>query len=166
MKRIPLTQGKVALVSDCDYKYLMKWKWYYQTRKPNLLGYAARQRRLKATGKQRAVYMHVEIMRRAGRLRPGQVDHCDQNGLHNYRSNLRMATRTQQKANTKRYKNNTSGYKGVHWRKDICKWCARIGVNGKKKHLGYYESKEKAAEAYDRAAEKYFGKFSCLNNTN
>ena len=28
MKRIPLTQGRFALVNDCDYEYLIQWKWH------------------------------------------------------------------------------------------------------------------------------------------
>lgn len=36
MKEIPLTQGKIAIVDDCDYEYLMQWKWYYNS------GYAKR----------------------------------------------------------------------------------------------------------------------------
>ncbi len=27
MKTIKLTQGQVALINDCDYEYLMQWKW-------------------------------------------------------------------------------------------------------------------------------------------
>ena len=41
MKRILLTQGKEALVSDQDYKYLMQWKWYYNSQ-PATGGYATR----------------------------------------------------------------------------------------------------------------------------
>ena len=29
MKEIPLTKGKVALVDDSDFEWLMQWKWSY-----------------------------------------------------------------------------------------------------------------------------------------
>ena len=29
MKKIPLTQGKYALVDNSDFDYFSQWKWYY-----------------------------------------------------------------------------------------------------------------------------------------
>ncbi len=84
MRRIPLTQGKEALVSDCDYKYLMQWKWWYNKHHGNG-GYAIRK-----IG-DRKVYMHKVVASRKG-LPPGQVDHKNQNKLDNQRGNLRPAT--------------------------------------------------------------------------
>lgn len=112
MKRIPLTQGKVALVSDEDYEYLMQWKWY--ARRAGKTFYAGRHVRLKL--KQKVFHMHRVIAERLGILEA--PDHKDRNGLNNQRSNLRAATISQNKANRGRNKNNTSGYKGVYWDKE------------------------------------------------
>ena len=62
MKRITLTQGKEALVSDCDYKYLMKWKWYY-----SVSGQAVRNDYADGSVP-KTIIMHRVIMKRAGRL--------------------------------------------------------------------------------------------------
>ena len=43
------------------------------------------------------------------------------------------------------------------------KWSARIGFGGKSVFLGLYDIKEEAAHAYNTAALKLYGNFSCLN---
>jgi hypothetical protein len=47
---------------------------------------------------------------------------------------------------------NTSGFRGVHWRKDARKWQALIRVDYKRKHLGYFDTAEQASAAYQKAA--------------
>lgn len=93
----------------------------------------------------------------------GVVDHRDTNPSNNKWDNLRDATRPQNGYNRKRYKTNTSGYKGVHWDKRWRKWRATIGVDGHKIFLGYFPSPEEASEAYNRAAVIHHGDFSNLN---
>lgn len=50
--------------------------------------------------------------------------------------------------------NNTSGIKGVSFDKSHDKWLARIRMAGKIRHLGYFETKEGAAVARERAVEQ------------
>lgn len=54
-------------------------------------------------------------------------------------------------------KNNTSGVKGVSWRKDDKMWIARIGVNKTRIFLGYFNSFEDAVVTRKEAEQKYFG---------
>lgn len=106
------------------------------------------------------VFMHAIVAERLGLS--GQVDHIDTNGLNNQRSNLRLA-RGQNAKNRKLYINNTSGYKGVHWRKDRNTWVAMITVNGNVIYLGSSRDKIEAARMYNTAARKYHGEFAHLN---
>jgi len=91
---------------------------------------------------------------------PEFIDHANGNGLDNRIANLRPATKQLNSANRGLPANNTSGYKGVVWFKRKQKWMARIKVNGKGIHLGYFTDKEEAALAYIKAAEQHFGDFA------
>ncbi|GAB5370984.1 hypothetical protein AAMO2058_001540000 [Amorphochlora amoebiformis] len=54
-------------------------------------------------------------------------------------------------SNQRREKSSSSGYRGVRFDKDRKMWVAKIKVRGIDKHLGYFESEKKAAEAYRNA---------------
>lgn len=98
-----------------------------------------------------------------------QVDHVDGNGLNNCRSNLRLATQSENMWNRKKGKGQyTSQYKGVSINKSMKTrpWMARLKVNGKPIYLGYYASEEEAALAYNEGTIKYHGKFARLNAIN
>jgi hypothetical protein len=153
MKRIPLTQNKWAIVDDEDYENLSGFKWRYSH------GYAIRHPS-RAMGKRKNIFMHREIMQTPQNM---ATDHINLDTLDNRRSNLRVCTHGQNQANRGKLSNNTSGYKGVSWHKSSRKWAANIRYMDKQIYLGKYTNKEDAAQAYDRAALKYYGEFAILN---
>ncbi|QSO54184.1 hypothetical protein JZ785_10650 [Alicyclobacillus curvatus] len=53
--------------------------------------------------------------------------------------------------------------RGAYWKKDKHKWRAQIKVDRKCIFLGYYKTEEEAAQAYDKAAVKHFGRRAILN---
>lgn len=149
MRVIYLTQEKLAFVDDEFYEPLNQLTWCFSQ------GYATRK-----IGNQ-TVFMHHCII---GKPDIGfDVDHIDGNKLNNQKTNLRFCTRSQNTANRGANKNNKSGYKGVSWNKNTCKWRATIVINAKQNHLGLFNTKEQAAEAYNVAAKQLFGEFALLN---
>lgn len=77
--------------------------------------------------------------------------------------NLRPATFTQNKANSRTYKNNKSGYKGVSWNKREQAWVAQISLGRKVRHLGYFTDPKEAHDAYATAARESFGEYARLS---
>lgn len=88
------------------------------------------------------------------------VDHRDGDRGNNRWLNLRQATESQNMANSKIKKNNTSGYKGVFFDRRKGSWCARITVQRRKIYIGSYKSAAEAGAAYLTTAERIFGEFA------
>lgn len=88
------------------------------------------------------------------------VDHKNKVRDDNRWENLRLATRSQNMANGSLRRDNSSGYKGVHWVAKRNKWLAYIRVNGKFKFIGYFTDIREAAIAYKEASIKHFEEFA------
>jgi hypothetical protein len=155
MRKIPLTQGKFALVDDEDYGYLIQWRWQYYLTKGSSTGYASRG--VQKDNVRKIIKMHRVILREINDL---HIDHINGNGLDNRKSNLRYATRAQNRSNS--MSNNKNGFKGVT--KKIGRvskpYCAQIRSNGKQYNLGYFKTPKEAHEAYKKAAIELHGEFA------
>jgi len=149
MKKIPLTQGKYAIVDDDMFDYLNQWKWHLSR-----FGYAVRK-----PGPEQ-IYMHRAILKSE---KGTSTDHINHDKLDNRRENLRICTTSQNMRNRGKQANNTSGYKGVFWSIPAKKWRAQITVMKKSIHLGLFTTPKEAAKVYNKAAIKHFGEFARLN---
>ena len=157
MKEIPLTQDKVAIVSDIDYEYLNQWKWYAQKQRSK---YRALRSIKRGKGDWTLALMHRVIAERMGIDAP-QIDHIDQNPLNNCRSNLRGATHSQQGYNKGLGKANTSGVKCVYRVKKTGRWRVQIFNNGKSHSFGSYTDKEEARRVASAKRKELHGEFAC-----
>ena len=88
------------------------------------------------------------------------IDHRDGDGLNNRIANLRLATMSQNLANTGSRKSNKSGFKGVSWDKRKGKWKAEITKDGKSSFLGYFDLPAEGHAAYIAAAKRLHGEFA------
>jgi hypothetical protein len=154
VKEIALSDGSVALVDDVDFDRVSQHTW-----RPDDQGYAVCD--IKIDGIRTTAKMHRIVMNAGKGV---EIDHENTNRLDNQRHNLRLATRSQNMANSFGHPScRRSSFKGVGWFARISKWTAQITVRGKKVHLGYFTDEREAAAVYNTAAKKYFGQFARLN---
>ena len=83
-----------------------------------------------------------------GTLPINSIDHIDGNTSNNKIDNLRDVTNQQNQWNQTKAK-------GYSWDKSANKFRAAIKINGKKKHLGLFQTEQEARNAYLRAKETY-----------
>lgn len=147
--------GRVAIVDDEDFDLVGRYSWHIlETVLPNgrVDGPYAR---TKLPGSRATVLLHALIT--GYRL----TDHANGDGLDCRRINLRLATKGQNRANSRPQPGASSRYKGVDRQQG--KWRSRIRINGRLIYLGCFTSEEDAAIAYDLAAREAFGEFAYVN---
>lgn len=153
---VPLTQGLFAMIDIEDADVVGRYNWRAAYRDRGRCFYAVRSQ--KREGKPHIEQsMHVFLLGYVGGL---QVDHIHGKTLDNRRSQLRRATKSQQKMNSGMYASNTTGIKGIYWRERDQQWSASISVRCHLMHLGQYDLREDAIAAREAAEKKYFGEFA------
>lgn len=156
MRLIPLGSGKkFAKVDDADFPRLSKFSW--SPYKGSTKIYAQRSDGVK---------MHRLLLG----LKKGdgyQTDHRNGDGLDNRRANLRKATRSQNGGNRGKPKRTYNGVPATSRYKGVCavvrggKIAWEAAISGGR--LGVFETQEKAARAYDKAARAVYGEFARTN---
>lgn len=86
------------------------------------------------------------------------IDHRNGNRADDRFSNLRLATKSQNNANSRLRRGKTLP-KGVTFEKKSRRYVAQIGVNGRVVYLGCFKTAEAAHAAYVEASEKFNGAF-------
>lgn len=93
------------------------------------------------------------------------VDHKNTDKLNNRRVNLRLCNKSQNERNVKVRKDSSTRLKGVYHCESnkVNPFHAYIRVEGKKKHLGCFNTSEKAAKAHDKYVLENFKEFGRTN---
>jgi hypothetical protein len=156
--RIKLTGGLVALADDADADLLQSWKWRTQFGGGGCRYAVAWDSSCKP---RQLIRMHRLLLDAPP---DALVDHISGNTLDNRRSNLRLATRSQNQANRKLSCLSKVGLKGVrHVTAGNARsrpYMAYIQVNGQRMFLGYFSTAEEAHQRYLEAAQEHFGQFA------
>jgi hypothetical protein len=151
---IPLTNGGFTLVDEEDFYRVADYDWSKRYAKTARTWYAVATRKIGEADEQPLMHRFLYGLTKGDRT---TVDHVNHNGLDNRRSkNLRLATSSQNVANTRKIKPASSRYRGVVWVKKFEKWLAVVtigtGATAKRFTLGHYEIESEAAFAWTVAA--------------
>jgi len=112
-------------------------------------------------GKAYKVPLHIVLMPKPPRSRGLHVDHANRNRLDNRRSNLRVATASQNAANHTRRADTQNPYEGVR-ELPSGRWQARYGSGGIT--IGTFDTLKKAAAARNWAVRAVYGEFAPRNS--
>lgn len=109
------------------------------------------------------VYYTVDIawVLMTGEWPSSTIDHKNRDRADDSWDNLRLASKSQNAANSKMNARNSSGVRGISWDRCNNKWRVTIQVNGKSMNLGRFVDIESAKAAYTKAARQFFGEFAC-----
>lgn len=154
---LELSRGYTTIIDAIDAD-IVGYKWSAGISSGKLYAY----RNVYVAEKRTALKLHRLIMERMLGFNLGRwdlVDHVDLNSLNNVRSNLRLATNSQNLCNRKMTSLNKSGYKGVQFYPNYNKWLARVGFQGRKVFVGYFDTPEAAYAAYCLKAKELHGEF-------
>jgi hypothetical protein len=157
--------GFKVLIDEDDYERVTahKWRVMWGKAKKEQLYYFRSAFWLKDKKEYKDTFLHRFIMgctHGDGNV----VDHKNHNTLDCRKENLRICTPTQNTQNSRMYRTNKIGYKGIKQDPSTGHWSARIQTpDGVRLSLGTYSSAEDAAKAYDRASLAYFGEYAVTN---
>jgi hypothetical protein len=94
-----------------------------------------------------------------GQWPKNEIDHINGVPDDNRWCNLREATRLQNEFNKGKRQDNSCGHRGVYWKKRDKKWVAQTNIDGKRKWLGGFDTKEDASCVYEEAIKEIRGEF-------
>ena len=140
-----LKDGRTFIFDTDDYELIKNHTWYINS-----------ENYVQSTVNNKSLKLHRLIMK------PDEkeyVDHINHDTLNNRKYNLRIVTNSENTQNRGTPSNNTSGVKGVIWKKKNNCWEARITHNGKRIHLGCFYDLEEAKKVRQKAEIEYFGEY-------
>jgi hypothetical protein len=153
---IPLNRGLVAKVDPCNVEKLSSNNWTAAWN-PHTRSFVAVRVEQK-NGKQQNIKMH-RIIKGATDFHT-KVDHENHDTLDNRNDNLRICNNTQNICNSILRSDNTSGYKGVSYFRSRNKYRSYINLDGRQRHLGYFDTPEEASARREEVSKELHKEFA------
>lgn len=154
---VPLTRGKEAIIDACEVYLVGDVNWFAQIDRTTNNFYASRNVR-KENGRG-SLLMHRLIL---GLTDPAVfADHINLNTLDNRRSNLRSCTPAESARNQGLRKDNTTGFKGVHFDKINRNYMTYVTIRGVRHARYAFPTAEDAFKARQEMLKLYHGEFFC-----
>lgn len=157
-----ITQQRLRKIFDYDPEGYLLWK----KAKSRFIGkragsFKSDYAKVRVDGTSYLVHRLIFLWHRG--FLPRGLDHRNREQFDNRIENLRPATQGENCRNTKLYKNNKTGFKGVFYCYVTKKYHAVIGHKNHTIFLGSFTNKSEAAKNYNIAARRFHGEFAFLN---
>lgn len=94
---------------------------------------------------------------------PIMVDHINRDVTDDRIENLRECNYLQNNRNRTSARYSSSKYLGVSLHSNKRAWEAAVSINNKRTYIGYFNSEQAAALAYNKSAIRLYGEFANLN---
>lgn len=144
-------------LDDLERVRSFPYTWYAKLNKSIGKYYAYTSPYCPDTKRCKPMFLHQFIMKADGKT----VDHKNNNGLDNRKSNLRVVPDGNNSTNRRgRNKNNSSGYRNVSWSKSYKKWIVQMQINKKNVVLGKFDDVHEAGTFAEEMRKKYYGEFA------
>lgn len=147
-------------LEDLERVISFPYTWYAKLNKSIGKYYVYTSEYCTETKRCKPIFLHQFIVDAKGKT----VDHKNNDGLDNRKSNLRVVLDKNNSTNRRsKNKNNTSGYRNVCWSKSYNKWIVQMQVNKKHKVLGQFDDVHEAGKFAEEMRKKYYGEFAGKN---
>lgn len=164
---IELTQERVKFLFEYKDGFLIRAVDKHTAKKGDVIkgcltgkGYKTGKGYLSARIDNKLIQLHRVIFLYHHGFLPKQIDHINNVTTDNRIENLRECTGSENMANKPITSLNSTGFKGVYFRKDVQKYGAEVTFNGKTHYLGLFDEVDDAAAAAQKKRIEIHGEFN------
>lgn len=160
MRILQVQPGVFVILDNEDYDTVANLSWYLEHRRTHII----HKYYVRIKGKLHQKHIRLENFLIEHDPKLYYVVHKTENIFDFRKDNLEAVPIGRFNASRNLLRTNTSGFKGVTWRKDTGRWMAQITCNGVHYNLGSFLELKDAALAYNKKALDVYGDKAWLND--